>query len=369
MSIMYLGSKEKLLRSITAIIVALPDVSRVGDLFAGSLRVSRALKRAGYWVHANDTATYSEVFGRCYIETDARAIDRQRIARLLAALQSLPRISGYFSRTFGVAAPFFSIENAMTLDAIRSGIDAAARDGTEGAILLTALLEAADRVSAGQGWYQAFFKELPQRALKPLTLCMPVLLAGAGAVTRMDANALASSLEVDVAYIDAPYSSHNYFSYYHVLETIVRNDAPPCDGVVMRRTDSRALGASDYNSRVRAAPALAALINALRAPWLLVSTSSEAIIPPEQIVAMLAGRGYVGSVAIPHKRHVASRTGIHNPAGEKVGTPGTQTNTEFLLLSGPDKERVEAAIAHARLLIPPVQLPLAMEERDARDSA
>ena len=42
-------------------------------------------------------------------------------------------------------------------------------------------------------------------------------------------------------------------------------------------------------------------------------------------------------------RYVGARIGIHNPAGERVGTVSHVRNLEYLIVSGPDRAVVEAA--------------------------
>ncbi len=65
--IRYTGSKRAIIPKIHELIHALPIRSTL-DAFAGTTRVSQYLKAAGYDVHTNDLAPYSEVFGRCYIQ-------------------------------------------------------------------------------------------------------------------------------------------------------------------------------------------------------------------------------------------------------------------------------------------------------------
>ena len=62
--IKYIGSKRTLITRIVALASALRD--RAGaktacDLFCGTTRVSQGLKSAGFFVTANDLATYAEV--------------------------------------------------------------------------------------------------------------------------------------------------------------------------------------------------------------------------------------------------------------------------------------------------------------------
>jgi adenine-specific DNA-methyltransferase len=342
--IKYLGSKRTLVPRIAALVRSLPDVRRVCDLFAGTTRIGQALKADGLWVHSNDLATYSEVFGRTYIATDGHTIDRDRIARLLAALMALRPLPGYMTRTFCEESRYFQPFNGAKIDAIRADIDAVATNETERAILLTALIEAADRVDSTTGLQMAYLKKWSTRSYNPLDLRIPALLPGTGAVTRMDANVLARQLDgIDLVYIDPPYNQHSYFSNYHIWETLVRNDAPPAYGVAKKRIDCKT-EKSAYNSRRQAAAAFTDLLRAIRASYLLVSFSSEGYFTRDDLTAMLAERGHVASIALDFKRYVGAQIGIYNPSGEKVGKVSHLRNQEHLFLVGPDRTRVAHAM-------------------------
>ena len=49
-------------------------------------------------------------------------------------------------------------------------------------------------------------------------------------------------------------------------------------------------------------------------------------------------------LAFDSKRYVGAQIGIHNPAGEKVGTVSHLRNIEYVFVAGP-RDRVEAATA------------------------
>jgi len=344
--IKYIGSKRTLVPAIRGIVRALPDVRRVCDLFAGTTRIGQALKRDGLWVHSNDLATYSEVFGTTYIATDAEAVDAERLRRLVRALMTLPPVHGYITETFCEQSRYFQPFNGVKMDAIRAGIETLAANDTERAILLTSLIEAADRVDSTTGLQMAYLKAWSARSYNPLELRLPDLLPGSGSVTRMDANALARQLDRDIelVYIDPPYNQHSYFSNYHIWETFVRNDAPPTYGIAKKREDCRT-ERSAYNAKKQAGVVFADLLNAIRAPYLLVSFNSEGYFTRDEISAMLDGKGYVASVALDFKRYVGAQIGIFNPSGEKVGKISHLRNHEHLFLVGPDRARVEAAIS------------------------
>jgi adenine-specific DNA-methyltransferase len=343
--IKYIGSKRTLAPYISAIVGRLPDVRRVCDIFAGTTRIGQAFKSAGIWVHSNDLATYSEVFGTTYIAADASMVDIQRLQRFLGELIMLPPVHGYITRTFCEESRYFQPFNGMRMDAIRAGIDALAANETEHAILLTSLIEAADRVDSTVGLQMAYLKGWSARSFNPLELRLPDLLPGVGAVTRMDANALVRQLDkdIDLVYIDPPYNQHSYFSNYHIWETFVRNDAPPTYGIAKKREDCRT-EKSAYNSKRKAGETFADLLNAIRAPYLLVSFNSEGYFTRDEISAMLGQRGYVTSVALDFKRYVGAQIGIFNPSGEKVGKISHLRNHEHLFLVGPDRAHVEGAI-------------------------
>ncbi len=343
--IKYLGSKRTLVPYISGIVQRLPDVRRVCDLFAGTTRIGQALKRCDRWVHSNDLATYSEVFGRTYIATDAESVNEGRLRRLLTELMTLSPVHGYITETFCEESRYFQPFNGMKMDAIRAGIDVLAANETERAILLTSLIEAADRVDSTTGLQMAYLKGWSARSSNPLALRLPDLLPGSGMVTRIDANDLVRQMDddIDLVYIDPPYNQHSYFSNYHIWETFVRNDAPPTYGIAKKREDCRT-EKSAYNSKKQAGTVFADLLNAIRAPYLLVSFNSEGYFTRDEITAMLDGKGYVASVALDFKRYVGAQIGIFNPSGEKVGTVSHLRNHEHLFLVGPNRAHVEAAL-------------------------
>ncbi|HET8615242.1 MAG TPA: DNA adenine methylase, partial [Actinomycetales bacterium] len=72
--IKYLGSK-RLLVGVLGDLAQAVGARTALDLFTGTTRVAQELKRRGLLVTAADTASYSEVFARCYIGTDAADVD------------------------------------------------------------------------------------------------------------------------------------------------------------------------------------------------------------------------------------------------------------------------------------------------------
>ena len=275
--IKYLGSKRRLV-PILERIAAATGAQRALDLFTGTTRVAQAYKRQGLQVTAVDSARYAEVFARCYIATDAAAVDRRTLAEAVAHLQALPGEPGYVTETFCVRSRFFQPFNGERIDAVRQAIaDDFAGDPME-PILLTSLLEAADRVDSTIWVQMAYVKEWAPRSFKPLELRLPELLGGPGRAVRGDAVEEAVGLGAfDLAYLDPPYNQHRYFTNYHVWETLVAWDRPAHYGVACKRIDARDPSTkSAFNSKRTMPAALRATIDAVDCQFLVLSYNDEA---------------------------------------------------------------------------------------------
>ena len=341
--IKYIGSKRLLAAEIAEAAARLGATS-ICDLFAGTTRVGQACRRRGLTVLSNDVATYSEVLGIAYIE--ATAEDRVRLAELIDHLRGVRPEHGYFTETFCIRSRFFQPHNGMRIDAIRSEIDRLDTSRVERALLLTSLLEAADRVDSTCGLQMAYVKRWARRSYNQLELREPDVVEGPpGRSLRRDANELAGDLgDIDCVYLDPPYNQHSYFSNYHVWETLIRWDAPESYGIACKRLDCKTTK-SDYNRRCESWPALSRLIGALTPPLMLVSFSDEGFHELGALESLLAERGHLRPVAFDFDRYVGARIGIHNPSGQRVGRVSHLRNTEHLFVVGPDAGAVAAAAA------------------------
>jgi adenine-specific DNA-methyltransferase len=332
--IKYLGSKRRLVPVLGALLVAAGGETAV-DLFTGTTRVAQEWKRLGAEVWAVDLARYSEALARCYIETDAEVIDLAGLDEALSHLGQLAGRDGYVTDTFSRQARYFQAHNARRIDAVRAEIERWAGHPFY-PIMLTSLLEAADRVDSTTGVQMAYLKSWAPRSHQPLTLRRPALLAGPGHAVRGDAAAVIDRLpEVDLAYLDPPYNQHRYFTNYHVWETLVAWDAPAHYGIACKRTDARDPSTkSVFNDRRRAPDALASVITRVRAGVVLVSASNEGWVGIDDLIAMCEPRGHVEVLAFDSRRYIGAQIGIHNLRGEKVGQVSHTRNTEFLVAAG-----------------------------------
>jgi adenine-specific DNA-methyltransferase len=330
--IKYLGSKRLLLPRILELIEPLDGIRTVLDLFSGTSRVAQAFKRRGLRVHGNDHNAYAATLATCYVQADRRRLQRPA-ERLIAELDALPGAPGWFTDTFCVRARYLQPMNGARVDAIRERIAVLALESELEAIALVSLMEAADRVDSTTGvqMAMAYLKGWSARSHQPLRLRMPELLPGEGSASCLEAIEAAQRVRADLVYLDPPYNQHSYLGNYHVWESLVRWDKPEVYGIAMKRRDVRERG-SAFNRRGTIGVALAEVVAAARARWILVSFNDEGYLTPADVAAMLARRGAVTRVEVPHRRYVGHQIGIYNPQGLKVGTPGPARNRELLFL-------------------------------------
>ena len=335
--IKYLGSKRRLVPVLTEICRA-SGARTALDLFTGTTRVAQAFKAQGVHVTAVDSARYAHAFARTYIETDAAATDMGALRAAVTHLNGLPGKAGYVTEEFSRQARFFQPHNAARIDAVRDAIDSEYAGSPLFPLLLTSLIEAADRVDSTTGVQMAYVKQWAPRSFNPLELRVPELLAGSGRAIQGDAVALAGSPalgHVDLAYLDPPYNQHRYFTNYHVWETLVAWDAPEAYGVARKRVDARDPSThSVFNSKRTMPAALASVVQSVDCDLLVLSYNNESWLGLDELEAMSRRRLHgevveaavrtgaeVATLAFDSARYVGARIGIFNPSGRQ-GRPG-----------------------------------------------
>ena len=348
--IKYIGSKRRLVPVLARICQASGATTAL-DLFTGTTRVAQAFKAQGVHVTAVDSARYAHTFARTYIETDAAATDAAALQAAVTHLNALPGKPGYVTETFSHEARFFQPHNAARIDAVRDAIDSEYAGSPLFPLLLTSLIEAADRVDSTTGVQMAYVKQWAPRSAKPLELRVPELLDGPGRAIQGDAVELTSPSDrsglghFDLAYLDPPYNQHRYFTNYHVWETLVAWDAPEAYGVARKRLDARDPSThSAFNSKRTMPAALASVVQSVDCDLLVLSYNNESWLGLEELEAMCsiqatasgaaAARREVATLAFDSARYVGARIGIFDPSGRKVGRVSHLSNQELVVIAG-----------------------------------
>src|SRR6202034_1776956 len=247
---------------------------------------------------------------------------------------------------FSRQARYFQPDNAMRIDAARDCIESDYAGSPLYPMLLTSLLEAADRVDSTTGVQMAYVKQWSARSFNPLELRVPDLLDGRARPVHGDAVTLASSLgHFDLAYLDPPYNQHRYFTNYHVWETLVAWDAPEAYGVARKRIDARDPSThSVFNSKRTMPAALASVVQSVDCDLLVLSYNNESWLEVEELEGMCSIQGTasgaagarreVATLAFDSARYVGARIGIFDPSGRKVGRVSHLSNQELVVIAG-----------------------------------
>jgi len=316
MSIEYLGNKSRLLDFVVRPIVR-ARVGSVADLFCGTASVSRALSAEGIRIVANDHMTLCATLAEATLLTARRPsfsglsgviavrTGQSGYDAALAALNSAKPRAGYFHRTYspasaaaGVKRMYLTEANAAKIDAVRAKIEhwTPLLSRGERALLLRDLVVAVSRISNTAGTYGCYLKQWKPRSLQPLLLqqsgwtSMAVRRSGHQVHCQEASDALAQA-DVDALYLDPPYTKRQYAAYYHLLETLVRDDRPVVSGSTgLPRWQDRA---SEFCYRRRAPQALDGLIAHADVPHIFLSYSDEGQIPHALVLEILRSRGRV----------------------------------------------------------------------------
>lgn len=317
----YIGSKLSLLgeldKSFDKHIV--PGVSIVGDLFSGTGIVSHHLHtRHKCPVLSNDKQTYAYTLGVALMSRYTPS-QRRLITQKLSQYNELQGVYGYIAHHYAPPArKYFTLANAMKIDAVRQRLQADLKSGNIPLKvfhhLMAALLHACDKVANTASVYAAFLKDFKSSALKPMMLLSPDngdngILSDTNYQTCMDALEVPVSSKIDILYLDPPYNTRSYSTYYHMLETITKYDKPPIHGITGIRDDAKS---SVFGSRRTTEEAFRALVH----KWghvrvIIVSYSNEGIITMSDMKRLLSAGGTrtVTVRKVPHKRFNTSTKG------------------------------------------------------------
>jgi len=300
MRLNYIGSKKKLSKWIIGKIKENTNQwdIEVTDLFAGSGAMSRALKENGYYATANDLETYSFLINKAILYASKEDIETAN--SLIKDLNSLDGEEGMITRIYSpkyTDRKYFTIDNAMKIDAIRGHIDfLRAMDRINYEVyhlLIASLLFAADKVANVASVYAAYLKSFKKSALNPLKLEPLEYIEGKkGIAYKEDANVLVKVITGDILYLDPPYNHRQYGSNYFLLNIIAEYKVIFPQGVTgLPKTYNK----SKYCSKVKALDSFKELIlhGSKNFKDIFMSYNNEGILPETEIIKVLSSFGRV----------------------------------------------------------------------------
>lgn len=211
---------------------------------------------------------------------------------------------------------YFTVENAKFIDFYRNTINEWRKkellDDNEFFYLLNILLSALPSVSNTTGTYGAFLKKWDNRAFKRLAPEAPILLNKFNnRQYNTDSIKLVSKIkDADIVYIDTPYNTRQYPSNYHVLEMIAKWNKPKLKGVTGQpNLDSEK---SDFAVKRKAYSAMNTLLSKTVAKHVLISYSTDGIIPELELINLIKKYSKDGKVEIKRFAYRKYKSKIHN---------------------------------------------------------
>jgi adenine-specific DNA-methyltransferase len=318
----YIGCKRRLLPFIhQSIIKHNIEGETFCDLFSGTATVGNYFKQQGYRIIANDLLYSSYV--QQYVKIAINVMPSfKKLAKHLDVIKEndkfgfLQIIVDYLNKLKGrkgfiyqhyspggtankdIKRMYFTDNNAKKIDIIREQIEAWRKlnliDRNEFFILLYALLQEVSKRANTTATQNGFLKHFDKNALQAVTLNLPDITKGTKSHHVYCENSLdlIRKLEdIDILYLDPPYTRKQYATAYHILETVARWDYPVVRGISgMRETTSLA---SAFAYKREALPSLRQIVSQLNYKHLLLSYSSDSIISHIDILSLLKEHGDV----------------------------------------------------------------------------
>lgn len=296
----YLGNKSKLLNEIETLLKD-KHIYQEGlvfcDAFSGTASVGNYFKHQ-FNVISNDSLTLS------FVLTDAKLNAQKEMFKNLKfdPFDYFNQLQTYIDTGFvyNNYAPkggrqYFSDENAKIIDTIRITIDLWEQEGkineTEKNFLVASLIESASKVANIAGVYGAYLKKWDPRAIKKMVY-FPVETTPATRLAQIHNESISSliqRIQGDILYMDPPYTSTQYSTQYHVLETIAKNDKPLVKGITGQRDMSHVSSAFCKNNDVHVT--FEQLIAHANFKHLILSYSCDGIMSKEFIEAIFKRYG------------------------------------------------------------------------------
>lgn len=332
----YIGNKTAILKPLLEVISGrMPLGTKFLDPMCGTASVSSALAQAGHVVTAADILTFpgyhAEVRLRMYDSPKFDGLGCDYVS-VLNELNNLPLINGYFWNEYSEGGQplnalkprlYLTSENASKVDAIDQQIKAWKGAGklseSEWILLRHDLIMAVNRVANIAGTYGHYRSTFSKASFATLALKPSVFNSWASeknTVIRGAAEDVTPRREVDVVYLDPPYTKRQYGANYHLLETLAVGDNPDPIGESGLRDWWPQY--SDFCSKRKIHQAFRSVLGGENYSTAFVSYSEDGLIEAAEMQSLLEGFGDVKMHTISHKRFRSNQSSKSQSLSEYV---------------------------------------------------
>jgi len=324
--IKYIGSKDKLNKFIMDLLDDEKiEVNTLIDAFTGTTRVAQAFRFIyEIPVITSDIAYASDAYAHTFVHNK----DNRHLASHIKDLNNLEPQSDWLTETYcdvrskegDNIVRVWQPHNGEKADAIRNYIETLELEHWEKMTLITALIFALQKVDNTVGIQQAYLKNWEPCTYNQLELELPPMLWKWNPIMPVKdlpvgKHFIGDTLKieypfVDLAYLDPPYTIHQYQTYYHIWDSIVKWDKPEVGLKTNRRKDRINMDAKQWNSVKTAKQAFFDVVKHMPAKHIMISYSDDGLIPIEDIKDVANQLGTIIDLKlIDYKRNAMSSMG------------------------------------------------------------
>lgn len=325
----FIGCKTLLLDNIKKVVdEKAPNAHRFCDIFSGTSTVARYFKQ-WYEVYSNDLLYFSYVLQKGTIENDEIPAFKKMVLEKnisdpisyfnnmeTSEMESLIQEKRFFQNTYAPRGGrmYMTDDNALRIDFARNTVEEWKEqeliNENEYFYLLACIVEGISFISNISGTYGAFRKTWEKRAFKKYELYRLGVYTNnsRNRCFNEDGVELVGKINGDILYVDPPYNNRQYLSNYHVLETAAKYDYPEVRGVTAQRPYENKK--SDFCIKRKAVDALERLIKNANFKHIILSYSTDGLMPLEEIESVMKKHGKPETFEvykIPYRRY-KSRT-------------------------------------------------------------
>lgn len=330
-TIQYMGSKKKLVNFISDSInhyiesnnIPTNHINTFFDALAGSGRVSYHFKDT-YTIISNDKMCFTKVILSAYLNNTfnekhyQELIDHLNVLALDPCGINFDKTDKWFTKTYGMdwnngssihddgSRKIWLSKNSKKIDIIRTAIDNLNVSEIERNVLILSLILAINKISNVVGHQNGYLKNWSSNSNNDLLLLNPNIPISNNFNHKhftSDIFELLPKIESDICYLDIPYGTNNkkvsrtggcrYDHFYHLWNTIVKNDKPKVWGKASKPMSIKGLtGELELNDNEKVYGLLKKIITLSRSKILVLSYSNKGLLSVDQIVEIFRSSDY-----------------------------------------------------------------------------